>query len=61
MSTTNSLTVAEAAAILRITGSEVRYLIRRGRLRAEKFGNQYAIQPINLRKIAYGKPGRPKL
>jgi excisionase family DNA binding protein len=57
------LTVAEAAAVLGITGHGVRYLIREGRLRAKCIGEpgprcHYEIRRADLDKIVRLPRGR---
>ena len=60
----NVLTVAEAAALLRVPESRVRFFVRRGLLRATLKGRQYLIARADLVRFrvpvhAPGEPGRP--
>ena len=55
------LSVEQAAAIKGLTASGLRYLIRRGRLKATRLGRRaYAILRTDLDNITYGKDGRPR-
>lgn len=47
------LTTDQAARILKVGAPEVRYLIRAGRLKARRFGNAYAIEEKDLKRIKY--------
>lgn len=55
------MTLAEAAAELRIDASTLRHQIRNGRLRARMLGRDWLVTRQELeryRKLSLGKPGR---
>ena len=54
------LTTAEAALELGITARRVRVLITTGRLKATKFGRDWAIWPVDLNAVRDRPPGRPR-
>jgi excisionase family DNA binding protein len=51
------LSVTESAKILKITGRQVRNLIRDGLLPAEQIGGMYLINRPDLAKVPKRKPG----
>jgi len=50
----------EAAKRLGISSNRVRVLIESGRLKAQKIGREYAINPGDLKAVKNRKPGRPR-
>jgi len=50
----------EAGIRLGVTANRVRALIISGRLRAQKVGRDYAINPSDLKAVEKRTPGRPK-
>ena len=54
------LTTAEAAEELGITVRRVRALITAERLKATKFGRDWAIRPVDLNAVRDRPPGRPR-
>src|SRR5688500_6139984 len=50
----------EAAKRLGVNPSRVRALIDAGRLKAQKIGREYAINPSDLKAVRKRKPGRPR-
>ncbi|RYG99905.1 MAG: DNA-binding protein [Alphaproteobacteria bacterium] len=54
------LTVAQAASALKVSPRRVNALITSGRLKAEKFGAAWMIQPSDLIEVLDRKPGRPR-
>lgn len=50
----------EAAKRLGVSSNRVRALIESGRLKAQKIGREYAINPIDLKAVQNRKPGRPR-
>ena len=55
------ITPDEAAVVLGIRPHSVRYLIRKNRLKATKWGRSYLILRGDLKRIRYGKSGpKPK-
>lgn len=56
----NQLTVAEAADALGVSPQRVRQLIAAGRLKAEKKGRDWFIEPPDLEAVRERKPGRPR-
>jgi excisionase family DNA binding protein len=56
----NLLTVAQAADLLGISPQRVRQLISAGRLKAEKAGRDWLIDPPDLEAVRERKPGRPR-
>jgi excisionase family DNA binding protein len=56
----NPLTTRQAAKILKISIREVRFLIERGRLPAQKLGRDWTIRAVDLEKIKDHRPGRPR-
>jgi len=61
MSSTQILTVAEAAAILGVAPSSVRHAIRAGRLEARKAGRDWLLRPedVLMYKANRRNSGRP--
>lgn len=55
----DTLTVSEAAQLLDVSVQQVRRLIAAGRLAATRHGRAHVIRRADLKRIAYGKPGRP--
>jgi excisionase family DNA binding protein len=53
------MTSQQVAAELGVTKARVIALIRAGRLRAEKVGVQYLIDPADLAAVRNRPPGRP--
>jgi excisionase family DNA binding protein len=53
------LNTKEAAEHLNLSIRQVQTLIQQGKLPAEKFGRDYAINEKDLRLVANRKPGRP--
>ena len=51
------LSVTEAAATLGVTRQAVGKLIRAGRLKASRVGNQWCVRSADLDRIKYGRPG----
>lgn len=56
----NVLTTKEVAEKLGITDSQVRYLILRGKLPAEKIGHIHVVKESDLELVRERKVGRPK-
>jgi excisionase family DNA binding protein len=50
----------EAAKRLGISQNRVRDLIASGRLKAQKIGREYAIDPSDLKAVQNRSPGRPR-
>jgi excisionase family DNA binding protein len=50
----------EAAKRLGISQNRVRDLIASGRLKAQKIGREYAINPADLNAVKKRTPGRPR-
>jgi len=50
----------EAARQLGISSNRVRDLIASGRLKAQKIGREYAINPSDLKVVQNRRPGRPR-
>ena len=50
----------EAAKRLGVSSNRVRALIDSGRLRAQKIGREYAINPSDLKAVQNRKVGRPR-
>jgi excisionase family DNA binding protein len=50
----------EAAKRLGVKPNRVRVLIESGRLKAQKLGREYAINPSDLDAVKKRKPGRPR-
>ena len=50
----------EAAKRLGISAERVRVLIESGRLKAQRIGREYAINPADLAAVKDRKPGRPR-
>jgi excisionase family DNA binding protein len=50
----------EAAKRLGVSPNRVRVLIDSGRLKAQKVGREYAINPSDLKAVKKRTPGRPK-
>jgi excisionase family DNA binding protein len=50
----------EAAKRLGISSNRVRDLIASGRLKAQKIGREYAINPSDLKAVQNRMPGRPR-
>jgi len=50
----------EAARRLGVQPNRVRTLIESGRLKAQKIGREYAIDPKDLEAVKYRKVGRPR-
>ena len=50
----------EAAKRLGIGTNRVRVLIESGRLKAQKIGREYAINPGDLKAVQKRTPGRPR-
>lgn len=61
LSTSNWLTVAEAAQLLGVTDSRVRQLLISGELPGEKFGSTWAIKKADVTRFSKieRKPGNP--
>jgi len=57
---TNLITVATAAAFLGVTPRRVQALITSGKLRAQRIGRDYLIDPGDLQFLERRPPGRPK-
>lgn len=52
---------AKAAELLGVSVRRVRQLIAEGKLPAQNFGRDYAIDEASLSQVKiYGRPGRPK-
>jgi len=49
----------EAAKRLGVSSNRVRALIESGRLKAQKIGREYAINPSDLKAVQNRKVGRP--
>jgi excisionase family DNA binding protein len=54
------LTTLQAAEILGVSDARVRQLVLDGRLPAQKFGRDLAIQEKDLKLVQDRKPGRPR-
>jgi len=54
------LTVAEAAAILKLSNIRVRQLCQTGAITATKFGRDWSIKRKDVEKFKPNPPGRPK-
>lgn len=54
------VTVAEAAAMLKLTKRRVQVFIKEGRLRAMQVGILYLLRREDVKAFKPGKPGRPK-
>jgi excisionase family DNA binding protein len=50
----------EAAKRLGVSSNRVRALIESGRLKAQKIGREYAIDPGDLKAVQNRKAGRPR-
>ena len=50
----------EAAKRLGVSSNRVRALIESGRLKAQKIGREYAIDPADLKAVQNRKAGRPR-
>jgi len=50
----------EAAKRLGVSSNRVRALIESGRLKAQKIGREYAINPSDLKAVQNRKAGRPR-
>ena len=50
----------EAAKRLGVSSNRVRALIESGRLKAQKIGREYAINPSDLKAVQIRKVGRPR-
>jgi excisionase family DNA binding protein len=50
----------EAAKRLGVSSNRVRALIESGRLKAQKIGREYAINPSDLKAVQNRKVGRPR-
>ena len=50
----------EAAKRLGVSSNRVRALIDSGRLKAQKIGREYAINPSDLKAVQNRKAGRPR-
>jgi len=50
----------EAAKRLGVSSNRVRALIESGRLKAQKIGREYAINPADLKTVQNRKAGRPR-
>jgi len=50
----------EAAKRLGVSSNRVRALIDSGRLKAQKIGREYAINPNDLKAVQNRKAGRPR-
>lgn len=59
MSSTNLLSVSEAAEKLGISRWRINQLINQGRLPAQKIGRAYVVKELDLDLVKDRKPGRP--
>jgi len=57
---TNLIPVGKAAFLLGVTPRRVQALITSGKLRAERIGRDYLIDPADLPTLERRPPGRPR-
>lgn len=60
MNATHLITVSKAAARLGVTPRRVQALIASGKLRAQRIGRDYLIDPADLPSLERRPPGRPR-
>lgn len=57
---TNLMPVSKAAALLGVTPRRVQALITSGKLRAQRIGRDYLIDPGDIKLLERRPPGRPR-
>lgn len=58
--TSSMMTVQEVANVLGVSAQRVRFLIRRKRLPARRYGISWRVNIRDVLNLAIGGPGRPK-